>query len=117
MGIFPPSVCLFSRPLTRYLWAQQESLQKTLENVKQELKQMRTSLAEIKRAFKGAREEWQVDKKTLEDMIVDIKSAETNLAKDRLTHESDAQAHEERVRVSAPFGVLRVFVSDTPYST
>ena len=48
---------------------------------------------------------------------IDCVYCETNLAKDRLTHESDAQAHEERVRVSAPFGVLRVFVSDTPYST
>ena len=113
MGIFSPSVCLFSRPLTRDPQAQQESLQKTLENVEQELEQTRTSLAETKRTFEGAREEWQADKKTLEDTIVDIKSAETNLAEDRLTRESDAQAHEERVRVSAPFGMLRVFVSDT----
>ena len=41
---------------------------------------------------------------------MDIKAAETNLAEDRLTRESDAQAHEERVRVSAPFGVLGAFV-------
>ena len=117
MGIRSPFACLFSRPLTRYVQAQQESLQKALKNVEQELEQTRTSLAETKHTFENAREEWQADKKTLEDTIVDIKAAETNLAEDRLTRESDAQAHEERVRVSAPFGVLEVFVSDTACST
>jgi len=117
MGICSPFACLFPRPLTRYLQAQQESLQKALKNVEQELEQTRTSLAETKHTFENAREEWHADKKTLEDTIVDIKAAETNLAEDRLTRESDAQAHEERVRVSAPFGVLGVFVSDTACST
>ena len=103
--------------MTRYLQAQHESLQETLKNVEQELEQTRTSLAETKHTFESAREEWYADKKTLEDTIVDIKAAEENLAEDRLTRESDAQAHEERVRVSAPFGVLGIPVSDTNCST
>lgn len=112
MGIFSTFVIPFSRPLIRYLQAQQEALQETLKNVEQELEQTRTSLAETKHTFESAREEWHADKKTLEDTIVDIKAAEKNFAEDRLTRESDAQAHEERVRVSAPFGVLVMFVSD-----
>ncbi|KAH9977476.1 hypothetical protein BJV74DRAFT_946992 [Russula compacta] len=79
-------------------WAQQESLQSMLKNVEQELEQTRTSLAETKRAFESAREEWQADKKTLEDAIVDMTTAEKNLAEDRLSRESDARAYEERVR-------------------
>jgi len=71
----------------------------------------------MKHTSMSAWEEWQMDKKTLEDMIVDIKAAETNLAEDRLAHKSDAQAHKEHVRVSAPFGMLRVFVSGVGCST
>jgi nucleoprotein TPR len=85
-----------------YLQAQQEDLQTSLKTVEQELEQTRASLAETKRAFDSAREEWQADKKTLEDAIVDMTTAEKNLADDRLSRESDAQAHEERVRVGAP---------------
>jgi flagellar biosynthesis GTPase FlhF len=84
--------------------AQQEALQSTLKAVEQELEQTRASLAETKRAFESAREEWQADKKTLEDTIVDMTTAEKNLAEDRLSRESDVQAHEERVRVGAPSG-------------
>ena len=80
--------------------AQYEVLQNTLKNVEQELAQTRTSLVETKRTFESAREEWQADKKTLEDAIVDMTAAEKNLAEDRLSRESNAQAHEERVRVS-----------------
>ena len=57
------------------------------------------SLTETKCAFKDARVDWQADKKTLEDTIVDLTAAEKNFAEDRLTRESDAQAHEERIRV------------------
>ena len=62
--------------------------------------------------FEIAREEWQADKKTLEDAIVDMTAAEKNLAEDRLFRESNAQAHEERVRVSkflACSGLLAYF--------
>ncbi|KAI9449362.1 hypothetical protein BJY52DRAFT_1215953 [Lactarius psammicola] len=81
-------------------WAQQETLQSNLKNAEQELEQTRASLAESKRAFESAREEWLADKKTLEDTIVDMTASEKNLAEDRLTRESDAQAHEERVRAA-----------------
>ena len=74
-----------------------------MKTVKRELAQARTSLAETKRTFESAREEWQADKKTLEDAIVDMTAAEKNLSDDRLSRESNAQAHEERVRVSRPF--------------
>jgi hypothetical protein len=40
--------------------------------------------------FESAREEWQGDKKTLEDTIVDMAAAEKNLAEDRSSRESDA---------------------------
>ena len=73
------------------------------------------SLAETKRAFEGAREEWLADKKTLEDTIVDLTAAEKNLAEDRLSRESHVQAHEESVRVRAPFYVFRLIPSDTIY--
>jgi nucleoprotein TPR len=92
---------VFTR-FTRCLQAQQETLQSNLKNIEQELEQARASLAETKRAFEGAREEWQADKKTLEDTIVDMTNAEKNLAEDRLSRESDAQAHEKRGRVGAP---------------
>ena len=36
----------------------------------------------------------------LEDTIVDMTASEKNLAEDRLTRESDAHAHGERIRVS-----------------
>lgn len=83
------------------LQAQQETLQNTLKTAERELEEVRASLAETRRAFESAREEWQADKKTLEDTIVDMTTAEKNLAEDRLSRESDAQAHEERVRVGA----------------
>ena len=117
MGMCSLFACLFSQLLTYHLQAQQESLQKTLKNVKQKLKQTRTLLAETKHTFESAQEEWQVDKNILEDMIVDIKVVEMNLAEDRLTCESDAQAHKECGRVSAPFCLLRVFVSNVGCST
>src|SRR5260221_330352 len=98
MGIRSPFAFLFPRPLTRYLQAQQESLQENLKNVEQELEQTRTSLAGTKHTFESAREEWHADKKTLEDTIVDIKSAEKDLAEDRLTRESDAHADQQPVR-------------------
>jgi nucleoprotein TPR len=91
-----------SRVLTLCLQAQYEALQNTLKNVEQELAQTRSSLAETKSTFESAREEWQVDKKTLEDAIVDMTGAEKNFAEDRLSRESNAQQHEERVRVSKP---------------
>lgn len=81
-------------------WAQQEALQSSLKNVEQELEQTVTSLAESKRTFESAREEWLADKKTLEDTIVGMTVSEKNLAEDRLTRESNAQAHEERVRAA-----------------
>ena len=96
-----PRLCVyFTRVFTLCLQAQYEALQNTLKNAEQELAQTRTSLAEIKRTFENAREEWQADKKTLEGAIVDMTTAEKNLAEDRLSRESDAQAHEGRVRVS-----------------
>jgi nucleoprotein TPR len=95
--------------LTLYLQAQCEALQNTLKNAEQELAQTRTSFAETKRTFESAREEWQADKKTLEDAILDMTSAEKNLAEDRLTRESDAQAHGERVRVSKPLACSDLF--------
>ena len=67
---------------------------------------MRTSLADTKRTFESARDEWQADKRTLEGVITDMTTAEKNLAEDRLSRESDAQAHEERVRVSRPLAEL-----------
>jgi nucleoprotein TPR len=88
-----------------------------LKNVEQELEQTRTSLAETKRAFEGAREDWQADKKTLEDTIVDLTAAEKNFAEDRLTRESDVQAHEGRVRVRSPFCRLGLVFSDYAYCT
>jgi hypothetical protein len=39
-------------------------------------------------------EEWQVDKRTLEDVIVDMTAVKKNLARDRLFREFDAQAYE-----------------------
>jgi nucleoprotein TPR len=72
-----------------------------LKTAERELEETRASLAETKRAFESAREEWQADKKTLEDTIVDMTTAEKNLAEDRLIRESDVHAHEERVRVGA----------------
>jgi uncharacterized protein (DUF342 family) len=93
-------VCLFHGVLTVCLKVQYEALQITLKNVEQELVQTKTSLAETKRTFESAREEWQADKKTLEDAIVDMTAAEKNVAEDRLSRESDAQAHQGRVRVS-----------------
>ncbi|KAF8265884.1 hypothetical protein EI94DRAFT_1734451 [Lactarius quietus] len=81
-------------------WAQQETLQTNLTNVQQELEQTKTALAESKRTFETAREEWLADKKTLEDAIVDMTASEKNLAEDRSTRESDAHAHEERIRAA-----------------
>ncbi|KAH9974884.1 hypothetical protein BGW80DRAFT_1444514 [Lactifluus volemus] len=81
-------------------WGQQETLQNTLKTAERELEETRASLAETKRAFESAREEWQADKKTLEDTIVDMTTAEKNLAEDRLIRESDVHAHEERVRAA-----------------
>lgn len=105
------SVCRVSvsLALTHCLQAQYEALQDTLKNVEQELAQTGTSLAETKRAFESAREEWQADKKTLEDVIVDMTAAERNLAEDRSSRESDAEAHEERVRVSKPLACSGLF--------
>ncbi|KAH9955068.1 TPR/MLP1/MLP2-like protein-domain-containing protein, partial [Russula dissimulans] len=80
--------------------AQQEELQSTLKNVEQELEQARTTLAVTKHVFESAREEWQADKKTLEDTIVDMAAAEKDLAEDRSSRESDARAHEERVKAA-----------------
>jgi nucleoprotein TPR len=94
------------------LQAQYEALQNTLKNVEQELAQTRTTLAETKRTFESAREEWQADKKTLEDAIVDMTAAEKNLAEDRLFRESNAQAHEERVRVSKFLACLGTFFAN-----
>lgn len=91
---------LISSVLNPCLQAQYEALQNTLKNAEQELAQTRASLSETKRTFESAREEWQADKKTLEGAIVDMTTAEKNLAEDRISRESDAQAHEERVRVS-----------------
>ncbi|KAH9952843.1 hypothetical protein BC827DRAFT_1285905 [Russula dissimulans] len=82
------------------LQAQQEELQSTLKNVEQELEQARTSLADTKHVFERAREEWQADKKTLENTIVDMAAAEKNLAEDRSSRESDARAHEELVKAA-----------------
>ncbi|KAH9955059.1 TPR/MLP1/MLP2-like protein-domain-containing protein [Russula dissimulans] len=81
-------------------WAQQEELQSTLKNIGQELEQARTSLADTKYVFESAREEWQADKKTLEDTILDMAAAEKNLAEDRSPRESDARAHEELVKAA-----------------
>ena len=92
--------CVYFLSSHSFRQAQYEVLQNTLKNVEQELAQTRTSLVETKRTFESAREEWQADKKTLEDAIVDMTAAEKNLAEDRLSRESNAQAHEERVRVS-----------------
>jgi nucleoprotein TPR len=91
--------CVYFMSAHLCLQAQYEALQNTLKNVEQELVQTRTTLAETKRTFESAREEWQADKKTLEGAIVDMTAAEKNLAEDRLFRESNAQAHEERVRV------------------
>jgi len=68
----------------------------------------------MKHTFESAQEEWQADKNILEDTIEVVKM---NLAEDRLTHESDAQAHKECGRVSAPFCLLGVFVSNVGCST
>jgi hypothetical protein len=73
------------------------ALRNALKNVKQELAQLRASLAETKCTFEDAWEEWQADKKTLEGAIVDMTAAERDLAEDRISRESDAQA-----RVSIP---------------
>ncbi len=100
-----------SRALT-CLQAQYEALQSNLKNVEQELAQTRTSLTETKRTFESAREEWQADKRTLEDAIVDMTAAEKNLAEDRLSRESDAQTDEKRVRVSKPLADLDRFFAD-----
>ncbi|KAH9955053.1 TPR/MLP1/MLP2-like protein-domain-containing protein [Russula dissimulans] len=81
-------------------WAQKEELQSTLKNVEQELEQARTTLAVTKHVFESAREEWQADKKTLEDTIVDMAAAEKDLAEDRSSRESDARAREERVKAA-----------------
>lgn len=48
----------------------------------------------------------------MEDTIADITAAEKNVAEDRLSRESDAQAHQERVRVSALFSVPLSFPAD-----
>jgi hypothetical protein len=101
-----------SRSLTIFLQAQYEALQNTLKNVEQELAQTRTSLTETKSTFENAREEWQADKKTLEGAIVDMTAAEKNLAEDRVSRESDTQAHEERVRVSKPLACSGLFFAD-----
>ena len=77
-----------------------------MKNVEQELEQTRSSLAETKRKFESAREEWHADKKTLEDAIVDMSAAEKNLAEDRLSRESDVQAYGERVKVNTPLAYL-----------
>ncbi len=71
------------------------------------------SLVESKQAFESAREEWPADKKTLEDIIADMTTSEKNLAEDRLTCESDAQAHEERIRVSVPSPYPDPFIEPT----
>jgi hypothetical protein len=39
---------------------------------------------------------------TLEDPIMDMTALEKNLAKDRLMHKSDAQAHKEYIRAGVP---------------
>ena len=109
MGILCFVLCLFSRVLTCFLQTQQETLQSTLKNVEQELEQTRSSLAETKRTFESAREEWHADKKTLEDAIVDMSAAEKNLAEDRLSRESDVQAHGERVKVNTILAYLGPF--------
>lgn len=116
--VWLPHSCVQLHGHSLDVWqAQQESLQSALKNVEQELEQTRTSLAETKRAFESAREEWQADKKTLEDAIVDMTTAEKNLAEDRLSRESDARAFEERVRVGAPFTYLDAFLPDPGYYT
>ncbi|KAH9961807.1 TPR/MLP1/MLP2-like protein-domain-containing protein [Russula dissimulans] len=55
---------------------------------------------DTKYVFESVREEWQADKKTLEDTIMDMVAAEKNLAKDRSSRESDARAHEELVNAA-----------------
>ena len=40
---------------------------------------------------------------------MDMTAAEKNLAEDRISRESDAQAHEQRVRVSKPLASLVSF--------
>ncbi|KAH9953818.1 hypothetical protein BC827DRAFT_1159057 [Russula dissimulans] len=61
--------------------------------------QLSASWVCTKHVFESAREEWQADKKTLEDTIVDMAAAEKDLAEDRSSRESDARAREERVKV------------------
>jgi chromosome segregation ATPase len=102
MGILCFVLCLFSRVLTCFLQTQQETLQSTLKNVELELEQTRSSLAETKRKFESAQEEWHADKKPLEDPIVDMSAAEKNLAENRSSRESDVQAYGERVKVNTP---------------
>ena len=104
--VYFASFCTYFHENSCCLQSQQEALQSTLKNVEQELEQARSSLAETKRTFESAREEWQADKKTLEDAIVDMSAAEKNLAEDRLSRESDVQAHGERVKVNTLLAYL-----------
>ncbi|KAI0260660.1 hypothetical protein BC834DRAFT_925773 [Gloeopeniophorella convolvens] len=81
-------------------WAQQETLQGSLQAAEGELAQARGALSDAKQAADAARDEWLADKKTLEDTIVDMANSEKHLAEDRRGRESDAQAHEARVRAA-----------------
>jgi hypothetical protein len=74
--------CFVSVSISLVLTLCYEGLQNALKNVEQDLAQTKTSLAETKPTFEGAREEWQADKKTLEGAIVDTTAAEKTLAED-----------------------------------
>ncbi|KAI0062383.1 hypothetical protein BV25DRAFT_683663 [Artomyces pyxidatus] len=80
--------------------AERDVLQKRLDSLTQELQKSQEALAESQRILDTERDAWENDKKTLEDTIVDLTTAEKNVADDRTSRDAEVHAQEERVKAA-----------------
>lgn len=70
-----------------------------LANIQQELNALNTKNTELQREMEKERAAFVLDKKTLEDTIVDITNTQASSRVDQEAHEKEISEHADRSRV------------------
>ncbi|KAG6833443.1 hypothetical protein H0H87_006809 [Tephrocybe sp. NHM501043] len=77
-----------------------QALKEKLEAAQGELAALTAKYHDLQKTFEAERLAWTIDKKTLEDTIVDMSTSEKHSESDRTTREAEARQQEERAKAA-----------------